>query len=74
VFGTIIPLIGARTPEQLKDNLGCLEVQLENTQLARLAEATQIDLGYPHDFLSQPLIRQNAHSGRYEDLDNHRAR
>ncbi|MFD9890662.1 aldo/keto reductase [Amycolatopsis sp. NPDC059027] len=46
------PIIGARTPEQLEDNLGALEVDLTAAQLARLDEAGAIELGYPHDLLA----------------------
>ncbi|MFI5781912.1 aldo/keto reductase [Nocardia sp. NPDC051570] len=46
------PIIGARTPEQLEDNLGALEVEFTAAQLARLDEASVIDLGFPHDLLA----------------------
>ncbi|TWH24082.1 aryl-alcohol dehydrogenase-like predicted oxidoreductase [Rhodococcus rhodochrous J45] len=45
--------VGARTAEQLRDNLGALSLQLSDDQLARLEEASAISAGYPHDFLSQ---------------------
>lgn len=46
-----IPIIGARTLDHLKDNLGCLEVTLTDDQLACLNEATQTDLGFALRFL-----------------------
>jgi len=46
-----IPIIGARTLEQLKDNLGCLNVILNNAQLTRLNAPSEIDLGFPTKFL-----------------------
>jgi aryl-alcohol dehydrogenase-like predicted oxidoreductase len=51
--GVIVPLVGARTREQLDDNLGCLEFSLTPEQKARLDEASAIELGFPHDFLAQ---------------------
>ena len=51
--GVIVPLVGAKTLEQLDDNLGCLEFSLEAEQRARLDEVSQIELGFPHDFLKQ---------------------
>jgi aryl-alcohol dehydrogenase-like predicted oxidoreductase len=51
------PIIGARTLKQLQENLGALEVQLTEDHLARLEEVSAIDLGFPHDFLSRPFIR-----------------
>ncbi len=46
------PIIGARTPAQLEDNLGALEVGFTASQLARLDEAGAIGLGIPHDLLA----------------------
>ena len=51
--GVVIPLVGAKTREQLDDNLGCLEFELELSDKAALDEASHIDLGFPHDFLAQ---------------------
>jgi aryl-alcohol dehydrogenase-like predicted oxidoreductase len=51
--GVIVPLVGARTREQLDDNLGCLEFELDASAKARLDEASAIQLGFPHDFLQQ---------------------
>ncbi|MCG8920476.1 aldo/keto reductase [Actinokineospora sp. PR83] len=53
----VAPIIGARTPEQLEGNLGALEVDLTAAHLARLDEASAIDLGYPHDLLASDHIR-----------------
>ncbi|MCA1218419.1 aldo/keto reductase [Streptomyces sp. 8L] len=50
--GVTAPIIGARTPEQLQDNLGALDVEFGASHLARLDEAGAIALGFPHDFLA----------------------
>ncbi len=55
--GVTAPVIGARTPEQLVGNLGALEVGFSGEHLARLAEVSAIDLGYPHDLLASAHIR-----------------
>ena len=55
--GVTAPVIGARTPAQLEDNLGALEVDLTASQLARLDEASAIDLGFPHALLASDHIR-----------------
>jgi aryl-alcohol dehydrogenase-like predicted oxidoreductase len=52
------PIIGARTPAQLEDNLGALEVGFTAAHLARLDEASAIELGYPHDALAGDHIRR----------------
>ncbi|MEE1793062.1 aldo/keto reductase [Streptomyces sp. BE308] len=50
-------LIGARTPAQLADNLGALKVDFTASQLARLAEASAIEPGFPHDMLAGDRMR-----------------
>jgi aryl-alcohol dehydrogenase-like predicted oxidoreductase len=70
--GVIIPLLGARTESQLKDNLGALNVALTPDQLARLDAVSKIDLGFPHDFLASDGIRDIVYGGTYHQIDNHR--
>jgi aryl-alcohol dehydrogenase-like predicted oxidoreductase len=50
--GQIIPLVGARTAVQLRENLGGLSVTLGDEHLRRLDEASRVSLGFPHDFLA----------------------
>lgn len=54
-LGVIVPLVGARTRDQLDDNLGCLEFELSADDKAKLDEASAIELGFPHDFLNQQM-------------------
>ena len=64
----IIPILGARTPEQLQDNLAVLEWELDDGQLSRLDEASKIPLGFPHNFLEgNPYV----FGATYEKIDNH---
>jgi len=65
--GNIIPLVGAKTEAQLAENLGSLEVTLDDSQLARLNEVSAIQPGFPHDML-RPQAENMA-----KRLDNHRA-
>ncbi len=65
--GTIIPLVGAKTEAQLLENLGSLDVSLDEGQLTRLNEASAIEPGFPHDML-QPQSQSLA-----KRIDNHRA-
>ena len=51
--GVIIPIVGTRTEAQIKDNLGCLDFELTSDQLKRLDEKSKIQLGFPHDFMSE---------------------
>ncbi len=47
----MIPILGARTAEHLKDNMGCLDWKLSDEQIQRLDDLSKIDLGFPHGFL-----------------------
>lgn len=49
--GVIVPLVGARNSEQLAENLGALDVTLTDDQWTRLADASDFDLGFPHDMI-----------------------
>lgn len=52
------PIIGARTPAQLEENLSAMTVDLDNTHLTRLEEATAPDPGFPHAMLGSDHIRR----------------
>lgn len=47
----LIPLIGARTVEQLQDNLAVLEWELSPEHLSALDQISQIDLGFPQTLI-----------------------
>jgi aryl-alcohol dehydrogenase-like predicted oxidoreductase len=49
--GVVSSIIGARTLEQLEDNLGALEVALSPDHVARLDEVSKPQLAFPHDFI-----------------------
>lgn len=49
----LIPVLGARTISQIRDNLGAAELQLDDAQLDRLDGAARVRLGYPHEFLRE---------------------
>jgi aryl-alcohol dehydrogenase-like predicted oxidoreductase len=72
--GVILPLVGARRPEQLADNLGALAVTLDAAQLERLDAASAIALGFPHDFLAQDYVRDLVFGGCQDRIVNHRQR
>jgi aryl-alcohol dehydrogenase-like predicted oxidoreductase len=45
------PIIGARTTDQFTDNLASLSLELPQDAVARLNEASAIDVGFPQDFI-----------------------
>ena len=50
--GGVIPILGARTAQQLADNLACLDAELPAAAMARLDQASRVARGFPHDFLA----------------------
>ena len=72
--GVIVPLVGARNLEQLTDNLGALDITLDEQHLARLDEVSRIEPGFPHDCLASDPIRDIVYGGTFDQIDNHRAR
>jgi aryl-alcohol dehydrogenase-like predicted oxidoreductase len=69
----VIPIIGARRATQIQNNLKCLDWQLTSEQIAKLDEATKIELGFPHDFLANDFVRQIVFGGTQVSIDNHHA-
>jgi aryl-alcohol dehydrogenase-like predicted oxidoreductase len=69
----LLPIVGARTEQQLRDNLACLEFSLEEPHLRRLDEVSRIELGFPHDFLNFPRLLEQRYGGTYERMDFRRA-
>ena len=65
----VIPIIGARKIEQLKDNISSLEVQLSTDQLVRLNEVSKIEMGFPHDFFDREMVRAVAFGGMKDAID-----
>jgi aryl-alcohol dehydrogenase-like predicted oxidoreductase len=65
----MIPILGARTAKQLKDNLGVLDWRLTDEQWKSLDEVSAIDLGFPHGFLDG---NRNIYGATYDKIDNHR--
>jgi diketogulonate reductase-like aldo/keto reductase len=68
----VIPIIGARRAAQIEDNLKSLDWQLTDEQLAKLDDATKIELGFPHDFLTNDFVKQMVFGGTHASIDNHR--
>lgn len=68
----VIPIVGARNAEQLKDSLKCLDITLTDSHLKELNTISQVEMGFPHDFLEQETVRDLGFGGYYDQLINHR--
>ncbi|REA63121.1 aldo/keto reductase [Dyadobacter luteus] len=68
----MIPIIGASKSTQLTDSLGCLSFEIPAEQMRKLNEVSQIELGFPHEFLKSDGVKEETFGGMYEKLHNHR--
>jgi aryl-alcohol dehydrogenase-like predicted oxidoreductase len=72
--GVIIPIIGARTEAQIRDNLRCLDFELSSNHMDRLDEISKIQLGFPQDFIESESVKMLAYGRKFPSIDNHRRR
>jgi aryl-alcohol dehydrogenase-like predicted oxidoreductase len=72
-LGTVvIPILGARSMAQLRDNLGVLDLQLPDEAIARLDEASGFQLGFPQSFLTSRHVLGLLHGDTVDRLALHR--
>jgi diketogulonate reductase-like aldo/keto reductase len=50
----VSPVVGVRTPGQLEDNLGALDVEISPEQMARLDAVSKVEPVFPIDVLKSP--------------------
>jgi aryl-alcohol dehydrogenase-like predicted oxidoreductase len=68
----IIPIIGARNSSQVLDNITALQNELPDEFYQQLNEKSQIELGFPHDFLQSDNVKQVIFGGTYDLLETFR--
>ncbi|HTL57209.1 MAG TPA: aldo/keto reductase [Candidatus Limnocylindrales bacterium] len=64
----VIPILGARKFSQFEDNLNCLQWTLTPHHVAKLDEVSQIELGFPMDFLHRKEVHEFLHGGMFERI------
>jgi aryl-alcohol dehydrogenase-like predicted oxidoreductase len=69
----VIPIVGARSAAQLRDNLGCLDLRLDAEQLGRLEAASGFRLGFPRSFLESDHVRGLIFGETFARIADHRA-
>jgi aryl-alcohol dehydrogenase-like predicted oxidoreductase len=69
----IIPVLGARTEVQMKDNLAVLDFELTSEQLETLTNAVGFDQGFPDGFLRSDHVHGLIFGDTFNSIDNHRA-
>jgi aryl-alcohol dehydrogenase-like predicted oxidoreductase len=71
--GNFIPILGARTEAQIKDNLGCLDFELTDEQHQKLGASAEFKIGFPVSFLTNDHVRGLIFGDTFALTDNHRA-
>ncbi|MBN2134214.1 MAG: aldo/keto reductase [Acidobacteria bacterium] len=64
----MVPIIGVRTVDQLKNNVESLQWELTQEELEWLDEISSIELGFPHDYLEKEFVRDLVYGGTYDDI------
>jgi aryl-alcohol dehydrogenase-like predicted oxidoreductase len=67
-----VPIVGARSEAQLRDNLGALDVDLDDEHLERLSAASGFDVGFPRSFLESDHVRGLIFGDTFDLIDDHR--
>lgn len=62
-------LFGARSQAQCLENMKALEYEISQEEILALNEATQIDMGFPRDFLDTDRVRHIVYGGHYKDIE-----
>jgi aryl-alcohol dehydrogenase-like predicted oxidoreductase len=63
-----IPILGARTLAQLKDNLASLDVKLNASQIERLEKISAIAPGFPGKFLNRDFVLDRLYGGTFNRI------
>ncbi len=53
---------------QLQDNLASLELQLTREQVSALNEASAIEMGFPHDFYENDMVKTVRYGGLRDQI------
>ncbi|GJJ13545.1 hypothetical protein Clacol_007800 [Clathrus columnatus] len=51
----VFPIVGARKPEQFKDNIQALDIKLTPAQIKALESVLPFDSGFPHNFIGNGI-------------------
>ena len=69
----LIPIVGARTEPQLRENLGAIDVVLAPEHVERLDAVSGFRLGFPREFLESDHVRGLIFGETFDLIDDPRA-
>ncbi|MDH5543600.1 MAG: aldo/keto reductase [Nitrospinota bacterium] len=67
-----IPIVGAKTDKQMRENLEAFDFTLDDTHMEKLETASRIELGFPHDFLKTSGVMSRIFGDNVNNLETHR--
>jgi aryl-alcohol dehydrogenase-like predicted oxidoreductase len=65
---TLVPIVAARRPEQIVENLGAREVLLGPEEISELEAAGRPSLGFPRSFLESDGVRELIYGSTFERI------
>lgn len=65
----MFPIVGARTVEQIRDNLNYDSFTLSSEHLQMLEDASKLSMGFPVDFFNSDLVQNFAFSGTLKQIE-----
>ncbi|OCX51018.1 aldo/keto reductase [Mucilaginibacter sp. PPCGB 2223] len=60
-----IPIVGATRPDQVQQNLKCVDVTLSVEHMQRLNDISAFELGFPAAFFEEDAVKKNVSGGFY---------
>ena len=70
----IVPIVGARSEAQMRENLEALAVELTDEHVERLGDAGGFSVGFPRAFLESDHVRGLIFGDTFDLIDDHRER
>jgi diketogulonate reductase-like aldo/keto reductase len=67
-----IPIFGATSVEQVRENVGCFAFGLSEDHITRLTTVSAVKLGFPHDFLASGIVKKLMYGRHAGWIDGHR--
>jgi aryl-alcohol dehydrogenase-like predicted oxidoreductase len=64
-----VPVFGATSAAQVRENARCFDHPLSDEQMARLGKVSRIRLGFPHEFLASGLVRRLMYGDHADRID-----
>lgn len=65
----VIPVVGATRPEQLRDNLVAVDLELGAETVAELDAASAIDLGHPYQMVGWEMQMALGYAGMFDQIE-----